>query len=93
MDLWATFARKLKLARQAKGLSQEELAHRADLDRNYVGILERREKRPTLSTVQRLAVALEIHPLVLLAEPDDLRKALANSAIPLPAVDESLVRR
>jgi DNA-binding XRE family transcriptional regulator len=35
------FALNLKTLRQAKGMSQEELAHRADIDRTYISSLER----------------------------------------------------
>ncbi|WP_017183695.1 MULTISPECIES: helix-turn-helix domain-containing protein [Sphingomonadales] len=48
--------------RHASGLSQEELAHRAGLNRNYVGLLERAANSPTLDTVERLAEELVVDP-------------------------------
>ena len=48
--------------RKAKGLSQEELGERADLHRNFVGMLERGERNPTLVTLFRLADGLGVAP-------------------------------
>ena len=41
MDIREVFALNLRRARNAKGLSQEALAHEADVDRTYVSALER----------------------------------------------------
>lgn len=68
MTLREIVARNLRHVRRAKGLSQEELAHRAGFDRNYVGMLERQENSPTVDTVERLAAVLEIQPFLLLVE-------------------------
>jgi transcriptional regulator with XRE-family HTH domain len=56
--LLVQFGRRLRKARLAKGWSQEELAFRARLHRNYIGGLERGEQNPTLVTIQRLARSL-----------------------------------
>jgi transcriptional regulator with XRE-family HTH domain len=42
------------------GISQEELAQRAGLHRTYISDIERGARNPTLKTLSRLAVALEI---------------------------------
>lgn len=44
--------------RQAKGLSQEELAYKAEIDRTYVSSLERAVYSPTIEVVDKLAKAL-----------------------------------
>ncbi|MHB0954258.1 MAG: helix-turn-helix domain-containing protein [Allorhizobium sp.] len=59
MEIREVFAKNLRLIRQSKGLSQEELAHLADIDRTYVSSLERGVYSPTLDVVERLANALE----------------------------------
>lgn len=59
MEIREVFAKNLRLIRQSKGLSQEELAHLADIDRTYVSSLERGVYSPTLDVVERLAKALE----------------------------------
>jgi transcriptional regulator with XRE-family HTH domain len=41
----------LRALRDAKGLSQEAVAHAADYDRSYVGQLERGERWPTVESV------------------------------------------
>ncbi|GLS36875.1 transcriptional regulator [Mesorhizobium tianshanense] len=60
MRLRSVFARNLRLLRQATGLSQEQLADLAGLDRNYVGKLEREENSPTVDTLEVLALALQV---------------------------------
>jgi len=46
--------------RRALGISQEELAHRADLDRTYVSGLERGVRNPSLTAVVKVAQGLGI---------------------------------
>jgi len=46
--------------RTAKGLSQESFAHLCELDRTYVGGIERGERNPTLKNLQKIADALNI---------------------------------
>ena len=43
------------------GLSQEELAHKADLHRTYIGMIERAEKNITLINIEKIADALEVN--------------------------------
>ena len=62
MTLREIVARNLRRLRQAKGLSQEELAHRAGLDRNYIGYLEPSKNSPTVDTLERIAAELDCDP-------------------------------
>ncbi len=48
----------LRAVREKLGISQEEVAERADVDRTYVSILERGLKSPTLETFEKLCMAL-----------------------------------
>lgn len=66
MSLRRIVARNLKRLRQERGLSQEELADLAGLNRNYVGMVERRENAPTVDTLEALAKALQVEPVRLL---------------------------
>ena len=55
-----TFAARLIAAREAKGLSRNELARIADLTRQTMSNLERGIGKPTWETVQALARALGV---------------------------------
>lgn len=57
--LLAAFANVLRRRRQAAGLSQEELAHRAGVSIRYVSLLESRRHQPSLATLKGLADGLE----------------------------------
>jgi transcriptional regulator with XRE-family HTH domain len=61
------FGVRLRELRLAQGISQEKLAEKADLHRNYVGILERAKQSPSLDTICRLARALKVKPADLLS--------------------------
>lgn len=50
--------RRLRRLRQAKGWSQEELGHEADIHRTYVSDLERGARNPSILIIERLANAL-----------------------------------
>jgi transcriptional regulator with XRE-family HTH domain len=65
MTLREIVARNLRQIRHAKGLSQEELADRAGINRNYVGMLERSEHAATVDMLEQLAVALDIDPAAM----------------------------
>lgn len=54
------FGNRVRQLRKEKKLSQEELAHRADLHRTYIGMIERAEKNITLLNIEKIANALEI---------------------------------
>jgi transcriptional regulator with XRE-family HTH domain len=67
MKLRAIVARNLRILRKQKGLSQEELAFQARINRNYVGQIEREEKSPTVDVLEKLTKVLEVDPPELLA--------------------------
>ncbi|WP_413479021.1 helix-turn-helix domain-containing protein [Vibrio hibernica] len=57
-DLAKQFGRKLREVRKLKGMSQDRLALSADIDRSYVGRIERGEVNITLEKVYQLAKVL-----------------------------------
>ncbi len=59
-DIKVRFGRRLREVRQARGLSQEELAFKAGLHRTYVSSAERGQRNVGLVNVERLAQALDI---------------------------------
>jgi transcriptional regulator with XRE-family HTH domain len=58
----------LRSIRIDKGLSQEELAHQASVDRTYISIIELGQKSPTLDVIFKVCIALGITPSLLLQE-------------------------
>jgi transcriptional regulator with XRE-family HTH domain len=74
MDIREVFARNLRKARNAKGLSREALAHEANIDRTYVSALERSEYSATIVMVDKLARALGVEASALLQRPTKSRQ-------------------
>ena len=62
MTLGETVAENLKRIRLERGLSQEELADLAEVNRNYIGMIERGENSPTVDMIERIAKALGTDP-------------------------------
>jgi transcriptional regulator with XRE-family HTH domain len=79
MRLRGIVAGNLRRLRHAKGISQEELADRADVNRNYVGMLEREQNAATIDILEKLAIVLEVDPAELLQQ---------NGPAPEPDVEE-----
>jgi transcriptional regulator with XRE-family HTH domain len=63
MVLREIVARNLRRLRRSKGLSQEELADQAGINRNYVGMLEREENAATVDMLETLADVLNVDPI------------------------------
>jgi transcriptional regulator with XRE-family HTH domain len=61
------FGRVLRSLRKERGLSQEGLALEADLQRNYVSLIERGINQPTITTIFKLALALKVRPSEMIA--------------------------
>jgi transcriptional regulator with XRE-family HTH domain len=66
MRLRAIFAANLRRARQAAGVSQEELANLAGVDRTYVSSLERSVYAASVDVIERISEALNVEPSDLL---------------------------
>jgi len=73
MDLRQVFAANLRRLRHAKGLSQEDLAYEADVNRTYMSKIERGGTWVGLEIIGKLAVALEVEPAELLKLPPKRR--------------------
>ena len=65
-DCKEKFGERLRQLRKNLGLSQEALAHKAGLDRSYVGQVERGECNISLVNICTLADALGVPPHELL---------------------------
>ena len=65
--LYRIVGETVRVERKRAGLSQEELAEKAGLNRNYIGEIERAEKKITLETLQRIARVLKLRITDLIA--------------------------
>lgn len=70
MSLRERVAKNLRRLRQEKSVSQEELAHRAQVNRNYVGMIEREEYSVSVDLLEKLAAALDVDPMEFLRADD-----------------------
>ena len=73
MEIREVLALNLRKCRQAKGLSQEELADRAKIDRTYVSAIERSVYAATIDVIDRLARGLGVEAADLLRRPSTPR--------------------
>ena len=62
------FGKVLRELRDGNQFSQEKLAEYCDLDRTYISLLERGLRQPTITTIFKLAKALNISPSELIAK-------------------------
>lgn len=59
MDVRERVGLNLQRLRREKGLSQEELAHRAQIHQTYLSGVEGGKRNPTIAVLQRIAEALD----------------------------------
>ena len=64
-DICERFGDAIRNLREHKGMTQEELAHRARLNRTYVSDIERGSRNVSLINIERLASALGVTLRVL----------------------------
>ena len=66
MDPGLAFGKVLRVVLKEVGITQEELAHAAEIDRTFVSLMERGERQPTVRVLFRLAAALKLEPVRLI---------------------------
>lgn len=66
------FGEKVRFYRKEIGISQEQLAFKANLHRTYIGMIERAEKNITLINIEKIAIALNINIEELLKDDNKL---------------------
>lgn len=77
----AAFGKSLAKLRKTRGWTQEFLSFESNLTRNYISLLERGERSPTLDTIASLAAALKVSEVELIKMSlDELRKSPKDSA-------------
>jgi transcriptional regulator with XRE-family HTH domain len=70
--LSAIVGNNIKKYRKKLGISQEELAEKAGLHRTYIGGIERGERNITLDSLQVIALALDVAPIELIVEEENV---------------------
>lgn len=78
MDLREVFAVNLRRLRNAKGVSQDDLAHEAHVSRSYLSQLEKGTFYASLNVVGRLSAALGVEPAELLRMPSKQRSSMGQ---------------
>jgi transcriptional regulator with XRE-family HTH domain len=71
MDLREVFATNLRRLRNAKGMSQDELAYEAEISRSYLSQLEKGSFHVSIKIIGKLAKTLGV-------EPDEFLKRLTK---------------
>lgn len=66
-ELCGKFGGAVRRSREQNGWSQEVLADRAGLNRSYLGEIERGSSVPSLATIAKIALALNMNMSTLLA--------------------------
>ena len=66
MDLEKILAENVRTFRRLRGLTQNELAQASGIHKQFWAGIERGERNITLSSLQRIAIALKVEPHVLL---------------------------
>jgi transcriptional regulator with XRE-family HTH domain len=67
-DILVRFGARVRKFRLAKGYSQEAFAGKCDLDRTYMGGIERGERNLALRNIEKIAKALDMTISQLLSE-------------------------
>jgi len=64
----------IKRIRKEKGISQEKLAEACNTATSYIGLMEIYKNVPKLSTIERIAKALDVDPLIFFQDKKNLPK-------------------
>lgn len=86
-EITITVGKRIRKARKAKKLTMEQLAERCDLHPAYIGQLERGEKNASLTTLEKVACALDISLTSLLENSDTVTGNTKN----IPADCRSII--
>jgi transcriptional regulator with XRE-family HTH domain len=88
----------IKRIRKEKGMSQEKLAEACNTATSYIGLMEIYRNVPKLSTIERIARALDVDPLIFFQRPDtgeapdDSNELEVQKEIKVRRIRDSLVK-
>jgi transcriptional regulator with XRE-family HTH domain len=69
----AAFGQAIRQLREERGISQEVFALKCGIDRSHYGGMERGERNPSLTTIIKIAAALDVQPSEIHARAEQLR--------------------
>jgi transcriptional regulator with XRE-family HTH domain len=72
LDPAIAFGQVLRALRRGAGLSQEQLAFAAEIERNFVSLIERGKNQPTIRVIFKLAQALGLPASTMLSLVEDM---------------------
>jgi transcriptional regulator with XRE-family HTH domain len=81
-------ARAVRDIRHTRGMSQRQLAGRMEVPRTYISKIENGKAMPTLSSLDRLATALDVNICALLRDARSRRQAETNAIMDDPFLAE-----
>lgn len=84
--LVAVFGTAVRQLREARGWSQEQLSEHADLNRSYVGEIERGQVIVSIVTADKLARALGLNVAALLHHCEQIERLRRGQSIKLAAI-------
>lgn len=82
-------AKRLRLEREKRHISQIDLALKADLSQNIVALIETGKRTPKISTIFKICQALEMSPAILFSPAAEEKENARNEIISL--INEFLV--
>jgi transcriptional regulator with XRE-family HTH domain len=82
----SSFGTTVRQLREQRGWSQELLAERSDLNRSYIGELERGQAIPSLLTIQKLSLAFVVSLSHLLSHAERIAQTRTLRGIELAAI-------
>lgn len=59
-ELIVRFGKRIQELRKSIGITQDELAERVDVSKDYIGLIERGLRSPSLQTVEKIATSLKV---------------------------------
>ena len=78
MDFALIFGQVLRSLRKQAGLTQEQLGFESELERNYISMLERGERQPTLTTLVKLSRPLKVTASKMVALVEEAARLLPS---------------
>lgn len=96
MSLEKTVIDNIKRIRKEKGITQEQLAEACNTATSYIGLMEIYKNVPKLSTIERIAIALDVEPQVLFQSnnvtPENEKKIYKIKKDVISVVEKELLR-